>query len=587
MNALLMPLRGALVPLQQLGVEPLLRSVLPTLLPGLLPALRHGNISHISRHTLVNLWRQYGEREAIISAEERVSFKQFADRVVRLANLFHQQGLRNGDSVALLAGNGVLWFEVMAATTLLGISMPLINWHLNIAETSACIRLSGAQALLISDQFIGQLDPVLRQELKLVIVAGKAVDGLPSLESMLAQAGSELPDGDIGFSPKLFSGGTTGTPKFIQLDRKNLQQRRTTGGAPSKITLLQLAWKLLSLPILLQLNRISDPHSHNLRSLVCSPLYHAGGQATALPIFLGGTIVTMEKFSATEFLRLIDEERINWTFVTPTMLERVLALPEAEQRRYDLSSLRVMMCSAAPCPAKVKQDINALFRQQGNRHDVFHEFYGSSEAGPITVLIPDDYRDNPQRYHSVGKARAGDCKILDTDTGRWAKPGQTGKILMRSPAVYALAYGGKSETEMREHFVEVDGAPWYDDGLAGHLDEQGYLYITGRDKEMLIVGGVNIYPNEIEFVLKHHPGVLDAAVVATPDNDLGEVPAAVVSWRDDVARTDETNLIEFCKAQGLYGFKLPRRIVITDELPRDGAGKLRKKQIQQDYFPDK
>jgi long-chain acyl-CoA synthetase len=576
MNGWLTPLRGALAPARQLGGVALLRA--------LLPALRFGKPLQISRHTLLGLWRHYGEREAVVAGDERVSFAEFADRAVRLANVLHDQGLGPDDSMALLCGNHALWFEAMAATTLLGMKMPLINWHLNATETAACVRLSGARALLVADQFLDKIEPTLRQELPLILVAGSQSAGLPQLEQALARAATTLPDGSIGFSPKLFSGGTTGTPKFIELDRSKLKQRQASGLAPGKSTLLRLGLQLLSVPTLLGLDRIRDPHSHNLRSLVCSPLYHAGGQASAFPIFLGGTIVTMEKFSAEQFLHLIERERINWTFVAPTMLERVLALPDAVKQRYDLSSMRVILCSAAPCPAEVKRDINALFRHQGNRHEVFFEFYGSSESGPVTVLLPEDYRHNPARYHSVGKARIGDCRILDTASGQWAPPGQTGKILLRSPAVYALAYGGKSETEMRKHFVEVDGELWYDDGLAGHLDPDGYLFITGRDKEMLIVGGVNIYPNEIEFALKQHPGVLDAAVVGMEDADLGEVPAAVVSWRHGMARASEAELIAFCKEQGLYGFKLPRKVVITDDLPRDGAGKLRKNMIRDNWL---
>jgi long-chain acyl-CoA synthetase len=576
MKALLTPLRGALAPVRQLGGGALLRA--------LLPALRFGKPMQITRHTLLGVWQHYGDREAVIAGDERVSFAEFADRAVRLANVLHGRGLGAGDSMALLTGNNALWFEAMAATTLLGIKMPLINWHLNAAETTACIRLSGARALLVSDAFLDKIELPLRNQLSLVLVAGGPTDGLPHLDEALAQAATSLPDGQITFSPKLFSGGTTGTPKFIELDRGTLRQRQSSGMAPGKATLLRLAMQLLSVPALLGLDRIRDPQSHNLRSLVCSPLYHAGGQASAFPIFLGGTIVTMEKFCAEEFLQLIERERINWTFVAPTMLERVLALPDEIKRRYDLSSMRVILCSAAPCPAEVKRDINTLFRHQGNNSDVFYEFYGSSESGPVTVLLPEDYRDNPARYQSVGKARIGDCRILDTQRGQWAPAGQTGKILLRSPAVYALAYGGKSEAEMRKHFVEVDGELWYDDGLAGHLDNDGYLFITGRDKEMLIVGGVNIYPNEIEFVLKQHPGVLDAAVVGTDDADLGEVPAAVVSWRDGVARASEAELIAFCKQQGLYGFKIPRKVVITDDLPRDGAGKLRKTLIRDNWL---
>ena len=572
----LLAFRGALAPARQLGSRALLRA--------LLPALRHGTPMAISRATLIRLWRQYDEREAIITADQRFSFAEFADRVIRLANVLYRHGLRSGDSLALLTGNGSLWFEAMAATTLLGVRMPLINWHLNSTETSACLRLSGARALLVSDTLLGHVEQALRAELTLVLVDGSDSDGLPQLDQALSQAGTTLPPGKLAFSPKLFSGGTTGTPKFIELDRTRLRARQTSGLAPRKTTLLRLAWQLLALPAWLQLDRLRDSQSDNIRSLVCSPLYHAGGQATALPIFLGGTVVIMARFTPEAFLRSIAGERINWTFVAPTMLERVLALPESELRRHDLSSMRVLLCSAAPCPANVKRDINALFRRQGNSGDVFHEVYGSSESGPVTLLLPQDYAAQPARYHSVGKARAGDCRIFDTARQRWAETGQTGKVLLRSPSVYALAYGGKSEAEMRRHFVEVEGALWYDDGLAGYLDKDGFLYITGRDKEMLIVGGVNIYPNEIENVLKLHPDIVDAAVIGIAADDLGEVPAAVVSWRQHAAPQDETSLLTFCKAQGLRGFKLPRQIIVADQLPRDGAGKLRKQQIREQYF---
>ena len=573
----LLPLKGALAPARQLGL---------TLWPALLTSLIRLRPGQIARHTLLSYWRRLDDREAIIASDKRLSFAQLAERAVRLANVLKDQGLNRNDSMALLTGNNSLWFEAMAATSLLGMKMPLINWHLNSAETTACIRLSGAEALLISEEHLHKIDADLRDELSVILVAGDAPEGMTALEPALTAAHEQLPAGSLTFSPKLFSGGTTGTPKFIDMDRDRLRQRQSTGLAPDRRVLLRLACQLLSVPALIKMDQVRDPVSHNIRSLVCSPLYHAGGQAAAFPVLLGGTVTAMERFDAESFLQLIDAERINWTFVAPTMLERVLALPEEVQQRYNLSSMRVILCSAAPCPAEVKEGINRLFRQQGNPGDVFHEFYGSSESGPVTVLLPEDYADDPTRYHSVGKPRCGDCRIYDTENNAWAARGDTGKILLRTPTVYTLAYGGKSEAEMRKHFVEINGELWYDDGLAGYMDDAGFLFITGRDKEMLIVGGVNIYPNEIEFVLKQHPGILDAAVIGIPDSDLGEVPAAVVSWRAAVDRADETTLIAFCKDKGLYGFKLPRRVIVTDDLPRDGAGKLRKADIRRTYFPE-
>ena len=571
------PLAGAIAPLRQLGSRHLIRALLPSLV--------HGSAAQISRHTLLRLWRGYGNREAIVDGDLRISFEGLADRAVQLARVLQEQGLKPGDHLALLAGNSALWFEAMAATSLLGIRMPLINWHLNDLETGNCIRLSGARFLLVEQRFLDHIDDDTRWDLERIIIAGSdhPPAGMLSLEALLANQHGSLPAGDFTFSPKLFSGGTTGTPKFIDLDSKTLNRRQAEGLAPNRRTLLRLAWQMLSLPSLLQLGSLRDSHSHNIRSLIPSPLYHAGGQAAAIPLFMGGTVVPMAKFDAAEFLHLIERERINWTFVTPTMLERVLALPDAVKHQHNLSSMRVMLCSAAPCPAPVKQKINALLSRQGCESDVFHEFYGSSEAGPVTMLIPADYQQDPARYASVGKARLGDCRIYDARQKTWAATGEDGKVLLRSPAVFALAYGGKSEAQMRSHFVEVDRELWYDDGLIGQLDADGFLYITGREKEMLIVGGVNIYPNEIEEILKRHPDVMDAAVVPASDKDLGEVPVAVISITDSATPVSEQQMIDFCKEQGLYGFKLPRRVIMAEHLPRDAAGKLRKQRIRQEY----
>ena len=151
------------------------------------------------------------------------------------------------------------------------------------------------------------------------------------------------------------------------------------------------------------LGDLKDAQTGNARSLIPGPLYHAGVQVAVLPFLFGGTVVPMRKFSPEGFLKAIQDERINWTFVAPTMLERVLALPDDIKHRYRLSSMRTLICAAAPCPAHVKREVNQLFRRQGAPDDVFHEYYGASETGIITVLLPSDYQEDPERYRSVAQ----------------------------------------------------------------------------------------------------------------------------------------------------------------------------------------
>src|SRR5690606_14726677 len=174
------------------------------------------------------------------------------------------------------------------------------------------------------------------------------------------------------------------------------------------------------------------------------------------------------------------------------------------------------------------------------------------------VLVPEDYQQKPERLASVGKIRSAQCRIYDKEKNSWSETGVEGNVLIRSHMALGLQYKGeKAKTE--EAFMQVDGVTWYDDGLIGYLDADEFLYLTSRVKEMIISGGVNIFPNEIEHVFKKHPKVFDVAVIRAPHKDLGEIPAAVIQLKDgEVLRTDE--VLQFCKDEGLYGFKIPKII---------------------------
>lgn len=531
------------------------------------------------------LWEVIGDREAIIDGDLRLTFRGFRARVLRTVDALHGLGLREGDACAVLLGNGVTWFEISQACNLSGYTMPMLNWHLKPSELIQCIGRAGAKVLIVDREFLANVEQV-RDELKVnhivVVGQGPIPDGMKSLHELVSAATPTLHPGRFHIAAKAYSGGTTGTPKFINMDQaamfgdEDAKRRGASREEAVRMTVMQLSalgWY--------DLGKLHDPITHNARSLIPGPLYHAGVQVAVLPFLFGGTVVPMHKFTPEGFLKAIQDERINWTFVAPTMLERVLALPDEIKGKYRLGSMRSLICAAAPCPPHIKQEINRLFRRQGAPGDVFHEYYGASETGIITILLPKDYQENPDRYRSVGKVRAAECRIYDVDAGRWAAPGAAGKVLVRSALTFGLQYVGEQQ-KTDDCFLKIDGQLWYDDGLIGYLDDHSFLYLTSRAKEMIICGGVNIFPNEIEDVIKRHPSVLDAAVVRAPDPDLGEVPAAVVQLRDGAVLT-ESELVAHCKDSGLYGFKLPRRIEFA-ALPRNLAGKLPKKELEDRFW---
>ena len=573
---------GILAPVRQIGIKNLAITLAKTLVRSRL------NRPEIGRQFLLSYWETLGNREAIIADNETLTFAQYRDRVLRLADGLHNLGLKSGDRFAELLSNGTTWFEAMGAGTLTGIQMPMLNWHLKPSELVHCINISKARALLFDLDYLDAIQQIKDQlplvQHFIVVGAANAPEGIIRYEDLLHNATPILPPGTMDMAPKPFSGGTTGTPKFMDIDREKLgsEQSEDRRGA-SKEDIARLSIMQLTMLHWYKLGQIKDPASKNLRSLVPGPLYHAGVQLAVLPFFVGGTVVPMRKFSAEGFLKQIQDHRINWTFVAPTMLERVLALPEDVKSKYDLSTMRSMICAAAPCPPKVKKEINALFRRQGNPGDVFYEYYAASETGLITLLVPDDYQEDPKRYNSVGKIRGCDCKIFDEEKQQWLEHGGEGKILVRTPMVYGLQYAGVSEEDMRKCFIEIEGQLWYDDGLIGYVDENQYLYLTSRVKEMIISGGVNLFPNEIENAIKTHPAVLDVAVVRAPHKDLGETPAAVVQLKPGETLAPE-DIIAHCKDEGLYGFKVPKIIDFVEQLPRNLAGKLPKKDLEAKYW---
>jgi acyl-CoA synthetase (AMP-forming)/AMP-acid ligase II len=303
--------------------------------------------------------------------------------------------------------------------------------------------------------------------------------------------------------------------------------------------------------------------------LVAGPLYHSAPGGFALYAHaLGQTVVVMRRFDPEDALRTIERERCTTTFMAPTLLKRLVDLPVEVRRRYDVGSMRSIVVAAAPCPMRVKEDVLAWFGP------VLHEFYGSTELGINTVLEPADMLRKPG---SCGRAAPGvELAILGED-GRPLPPGTPGELhVRRGPGVFDGYYKNPQAT------AETARGDWLSVGDVAWMDTEGFVFICDRKRDLIISGGVNIYPAEIEDVLHRHPAIEDVAVFGVPDADWGERVHAAIRLRPGQDLTP-AEVTEFCRRH-LADYKTPRQVSFHADLPRDTAGKLVKRVLREPYW---
>ena len=554
--------------------------------------LGRNKVGKIVPNWTLGMWDVFPDREAVVDGEKRYTYRELKRIVLKLANGLQSLGVRPKDRVATMIYNSSAFLEILNATSLIGAPMPFVNWHLAGEELKSSINLRRPKVFIFDSDFLEEVLAIkddLEHTEHFVMIGGPTPPppGILSYEELIERSPATMPEVNFIAAINPYTGGTTGAPKSSNLYDSLSYMLSDLAEPPRESYEKYMAYTSRAFSYFYWFGGdvISDPITKNIRTLIVTPVYHAGTAAGWGPCFmLGGTGIFMRKFDAEEFLRLIEAERVNWTFVAPTILQRVLALPEEVKGKYFLGSMRALICAAAPCPPEVKRQINELFMRQGAPGPVFGEYYGSAETAIITVLLPRDYTEKPQRINSVGKARCGDLGIYVEEEGRWARPGEVGKVMGRTASTLALRYPG-SEERLHESLRIIDGTEWYDDGLLGYVDEDGFLYLTGRLKEMIISGGVNIYPMEIEDVILRHPSVFDAAVVRLPHPDLGEVPIACIQLHPGKEATEE-EIISFCKQEGLYGYKLPAKVEFLDELPRHIDGKIMKRELEDRYWKD-
>ena len=495
------------------------------------------------------------DKPAVIMAdtEETLSYAALEDRSLRLANHFRGLGLQPGDHVAMIAENRMEIIEAYWAALRSGTFITVVNRHLTVRESSYIIHDCDASVVLISAELpvAAELNEAC-QDIPHRISVGGNLPGADEYESVLAAASAERPDYEPRGDDMLYSSGTTGNPKGI------LPALREQPVEHEDIPLVQLFTQLYGF----------DQDSVYLSP---APLYHAAPIRFVMTTHSrGGTVVVMPSFDPETALSLIEKYQVTHSQWVPTMFVRMLKLPEEVRDQYDVSSMKAAIHAAAPCPIEVKQKMIQWWGP------VIYEYYAATEANGITVLNSEEALAKPG---SVGRdGLMGTAHIVGPD-GEELPPGEIGTIYFeveegRESFVY---YKDEEKTRSSRH---PEHEKWSTTGDLGYLDEDRYLFISERKSFLIISGGVNIYPQEIESQLALHPDIRDVAVVGAPDEELGEITVAYLEVEDHVRPGDE--LVEEIRewlSDKLARYKIPRQFNFINEVPRTPTGKLVKRKL--------
>jgi Acyl-CoA synthetases (AMP-forming)/AMP-acid ligases II len=464
------------------------------------------------------------------------TFRELSDGARDLAHALHELGVRRGDRVGVLVPNSAEFFLATHAIGRLGGIVVPINIHFKADEAGWIVSDSGATAVVASRDLLPALEKV--PDVPRLIVD----DGWPK-----DQPEVDPPEvvGDAWPTTMAYTSGTTGRPKGVAMGPDDIR-RRAAGAAAGGAR-----WGF-------------DEHDVHL---MVGPAYHAGPSYWAqMHLAFGASVVVMRRWDAQRALELIERHGVTTTHMVPANFQRILALPEDVRNRYDLSTLKMAVHAAAPCPVPLKR----AFMDFVGTEKVW-EYYGASEGGG-TVISPQEWLERPG---SVGKPFPGNEFVILDDDGNRLPAGEVGTVWVRPPES-SFEYHNDPEKTAAQHRDE-----FFTVGDAGYLDGDGYLYLADRKSDMVICGGVNIYPREIEECVLQHPDVVDCAVLGVPDDEWGEVLYALVQAKPgaEIHADDISNWVRDRMAE----FKRPRIVEFVTELPRDPNGKVRKPKLRDAY----
>ncbi|WP_416063861.1 AMP-binding protein [Rhodococcus indonesiensis] len=482
----------------------------------------------------------------VVDGGESVTFGELATRIRSLARGLVAHGIRTGDRIAVILTNRVEYVLVQVAAHTIGATMVPVNRHLTAPELHHILADCNPALVVVDEHTAPSAVPAAVDAAidRARLVAAGAVDGVRPI-SELAGADGPLPERPAG-TLLFYSSGTTGKPKGIVRPVSGLSpvadQRRIAAAARS----------------------ISMGPGGVFLSV--GPLYHAApNQNMLMGLVLGKTVVVSSGFDPDHVLSLIERHRVTDTFLVPTMLHRLLSLPAERRATADVSSLRCVLHAGAICPVATKR---AMIEWVG---PVLMEYYGASESGAATTITSEQWLEHPG---SVGQARPGMSVRVCDETGAPLSAGEVGLIHIRTGVT--VEYLGDPHKTAHSY---VDG--YFVPGDMGYLDEDGWLYLCDRRTDMIISGGVNIYPAEVEAALLEHPDVVDVAVFGVSNDEWGQSVVALVELAEDAAPEPEAveRLLDHCAGR-LARFKIPRVLRVVDTLPRTAAGKINKAHLR-------
>ncbi|MCX6535899.1 MAG: long-chain-fatty-acid--CoA ligase [Actinobacteria bacterium] len=491
---------------------------------------------------------------SLVLGERTLTWAQLLSRSAQVAQGLKRAGVKAQDRVAFLDKNGMEHFEVFYGCALLNAVSVDVNWRLAAPEVLFIVNDSQAEVLIVGQEFVPVLDAIISELslVKTIIVIGGHSDHDDYERWVNAQSATDpkapTKSSDVAF--QLYSSGTTGRPKGVMLTNDNY------------FTLLPAAQKIWLL-------------SETTINLVAMPLFHigGGGWATAAQ-YCGARSIIMRDVNPAEIVAWIEKYRITHAFMVPALLQFALSMPNIATT--DFSSLELIVYGASPISEAVLESAIKAFKCP------FMQVYGLTETtGVVTVLGPEDHdlsSANKGRLRSCGKPFTGiELRIVDSDTAKDVPLGEVGEIWIRSRQVMKGYWNMPEETAK-----SIVKGRWFRSGDAGYFDKDGYVYIFDRVKDMIVSGGENVYPAEVENALMAHPAIADVAVIGVPDEKWGEVPMALVVRKPDTQVT-ENEILTFARER-LAGFKTPKTVGWVEVLPRNPSGKILKKDLREPYW---
>jgi long-chain acyl-CoA synthetase len=485
-------------------------------------------------------------RAAIVSPHGDRSFAELNTQANQLARALRRRGLVPGDGVAILCANRAEFAEVVAATQRTGLRLTPVNWHLTAAVAGYIVDDCEARAFIADARFAGVAAEIaaLAPGAEVRLAVGGPIPGFDSYDEVIgAEHGDDIEDPVLG-SSMLYTSGTTGRPKGVY---------RPTAPPTSAAALDIYGYR----------------PGHDLH-LCTGPLYHAAPLAFSLgaPLHAGVGVVLMDAWDPVAMLRLLEDYRITHTHLVPIMFHRLLAVPDDVRHTYDVSSVRMVIHGAAPCPVQVKHGMIDWFGP------VLFEYYAATE-GLGTFVDSTAWLARPG---TVGRP-LGDAVVVRDDEGAPTAPGEVGTVFLKAPPTGRFEYfkaAEKTASSYRDDYFTL--------GDMGYVDEDGWLFLTDRTANLIISGGVNVYPAEIDAVLLTHPAVGDAATIGVPHPEWGEEVKAVIELKPGVEPSPAlvAELLALCRRE-LAGYKCPRTVDFVDHLPREDNGKIYKRKLRDQY----